>query len=367
MVRFKVSALVAAGAAVLFYLGVGWSNEGAPTEPPGPAHPPQGTSGERQLVPSTVVNDWPSNKPTATGADARADEVGSQFRSPNFVVHAPTPMMARVIASEAEFHRRALALKWLGQELPAWSKPCVVRFTVNHGASGGATTFTFGKNPAGEPVLTSASMELRDSFVQALNSTLPHEIMHTVLASHFGKQLPRWADEGIAVTAESDEEQFNHDVRVRELLNAGRGIRLRALLPMTEYPRDMIVLYAEGHSLARFLASRPAVATVLQDFPTVGTMFPITGEDRHRRLIAFVQLGTRDNTVESWSKAAKDVYGFNSIDELEEAWMTSLKQPPSRVKPKAGQAPVPTKQNAEDNRIPPARLPTEPLPVPPKP
>jgi len=368
MVRFKVSVLVATGAAVLLYLGVGWSNEGVPTDPPVPAHPPAGAARERQLVPPSVVNDRPSDPPVA-GADVQAGAVGNPFRSANFVVHAPTAMMARVIAAEAEYHRRALALKWLGRELPAWSKPCVIRLSPGLGGNGGASVFEFGKNPTGEPAVTSAAMELRGDFMQVLNSTLPHEVTHTILASHFAKPVPRWVDEGIAVLAESDEEQFNHDVRARELLNAGRGIRLRALLRLTEYPRDMIVLYAEGHSLARFLASRPAPAgvPVLKDVPVVGKLFQTAGADGHRRLIAFVQLGAQDNTAESWAKAAKDVYGFESIDELEEEWIASLRQPPRRVTPKPDRAPTQPKKDTGDNRIPPAQLPTEPLSVPPGP
>ena len=101
---------------------------------------------------------------------------------------------------------------------------------------------------------------LTGSFLQALETQLPHEVTHAVLASHFGKPLPRWADEGIAVLHETTEYQLNHDVRCRELLNAGRGIRLKVLFPLKEYPRDTIALYAQGHSVARFLLTREVKA-----------------------------------------------------------------------------------------------------------
>jgi hypothetical protein len=264
-----------------------------------------------------------------------------------------------VLASEAEYHRRALALAWLGQELPKWSNPCVIRFTQGVGGNGGATTFTYGKSRDGAPILALAGMELRGDFMTALSSTLPHEVMHTVLASHFAAQLPRWADEGIALLAESDEEQRNHDVRVRELLNAGRGVRVKVLLPMTEYPRDLLVLYAQGHSLARFLASdsAPTGAAVLKDLPRVGKLFQ-NGTDGRRRLLAFVQLGTDGNTAESWAKAASAVYGFKSLDDLEEAWLAWLAKPESAVKSRPAGSPAPRREKLGDDLIPPTGLPT---------
>ena len=106
------------------------------------------------------------------------------------------------------------------------------------------------------PVVTSQRMEIRGDAKQLLNSVLPHEVTHTVLAYHFGRAVPRWADEGGSVLSENEEERFSHDIRCRELLNAGRGIVLRTLFRMAEYPRDMIVLYAQGYSITAFLVEK---------------------------------------------------------------------------------------------------------------
>src|SRR5262249_22920508 len=157
----------------------------------------------------------------------------------------------------------------------------------------------------------------------------PHEVTHTVLASFFGRPVPRWADEGLSVLSESDDEQANHDVRVRELLNAGRGVRFKVLLRMTEYPKDMVVLYAQGHSMARFLTGTSAPVRGLEALPHVGQLFKTRGADGHRRLIAFIHWGLEKNTAESWDQAARAVYGFRSVDALEEAWLDWLKQPES--------------------------------------
>jgi hypothetical protein len=230
-------------------LGVVWSNEGGSAAPPVPSPSQLGTAGVREVPPAggsiptaaTPPDNAPSQPPTIADVP-QADGGGFPFRGPNFVVHAPTAVMARVIASEAEYHRRTLAQKWLGHELPAWSKPCVIRFTQGLGNNNGMSTFTFANAKDGEPSLASAAMDLRGDFMHALTATLPHEVTHTVLASYFARPVPRWADEGISLLSESEDEQATCDARAREILNQGRGVRLKVLLPMTEYPKDMMVL-----------------------------------------------------------------------------------------------------------------------------
>jgi hypothetical protein len=235
------------------------------------------------------------------------------YDTKNFSTEAPTPELAKKFGDMAEFYREQKALAWLGQKMPAWPRRCPLHVQVTQGSAGGATTFTFGQE-GGRPIVTSIRMEIRGEAKQLLNSVLPHEVTHTVLAHHFGRPVPRWADEGGSVLSENDEERFNHDVRCRELLNAGRGIRLRVLFRMTEYPRDMIVLYAQGYSVCDYLVKKG-------------------GNDNGGRgkLLQFLAQGMQGNSVESWNAAANRVYGFDSIDALEESWLTALKTPPTRV------------------------------------
>jgi hypothetical protein len=37
------------------------------------------------------------------------------------------------------------------------------------------------------------------------------------------------------------------------------------------------------------------------------------------------------NTVEAWNMAARQVYGFDTVDVMEEAWLAALRTPPSRT------------------------------------
>lgn len=235
------------------------------------------------------------------------------YDTANFSTEAPTAELAKKFGDMAEFYRKEKALEWTGKEMPQWPRRCPLQVQITQGSAGGATTFTFGQE-GGRSTVTSIRMEIRGDAKQLLHSVLPHEVTHTVLANYFGRPVPRWADEGGSVLSENDDERFNHNVRCRELLNAGRGIRCRVLFRMTEYPRDMIVLYAQGYSISHYLVEKGG-----------------DGKEGRLKLLQFLSTGMNGNTAESWNAAANKVYGFESVDALEEAWLASLKTPPARV------------------------------------
>ena len=62
---------------------------------------------------------------------------------------------------------------------------------------------------------------------------------------------------------ENEDECFQHDIKCREILNQGRGIRLRVLFTLTEYPRDMLVVYAQGYSICQYLVNRGGRQTLI--------------------------------------------------------------------------------------------------------
>ncbi|HVL14270.1 MAG TPA: hypothetical protein VM529_16990 [Gemmata sp.] len=242
-----------------------------------------------------------------------ATATAAHHETANFVVEAPTAELARTFGIKAEEYRKEKALEWLGREMPAWPEKCPLRVQVGMGSAGGATTFTF-SSQNGRPVVASQRMEIRGDTRQLLNSVLPHEVTHTVLAHHFGRPVPRWADEGGSVLSENDEERYQHDVRCREILNAGRAFVLRTLFRMTEYPRDMSVLYAQGYSVTAFLVEKGG-----------------GGREGRGKLLQFLGSGMQGNTTESWNESARRTYGFDSVDGMERAWLDSLRTPPSRT------------------------------------
>ena len=240
-------------------------------------------------------------------AAAAPSAAGEKFTTENFAVDAPTKELARTFGEYAEKYRQEKALDWLGYEMPRWSQRCPLKVTVTMNQTGGATTFTFGPGSDGRSQVMTREMKIFGETAQLLNSVLPHEVTHTVLAHHFGQPVPRWADEGGSVLSENDKERYEHDVRCREVLNQGRGIPVRVLFTLKEYPKDMIVVYAQGYSLCQYLIDKGG----------------------KKQFLEFVGQGMR-NDNRNWEQAVH-LYGYGSTDELQEAWIESLRTPPSRI------------------------------------
>jgi hypothetical protein len=221
--------------------------------------------------------------------------LGAAHRTQNFYVEAPTDQIARQVGQYAEHYRREKALQWLGQEMPPWAQPCPLRVTVTMNGSGGATSFAFDRGH-----ILSMDMHIEGTLDRLLASVLPHEVTHTVFAHYFRCPVPRWADEGGSVLSEDDLERARHDQMVRQILNTpGRAIPLRRLFSLRDYPRDVMVLYAEGYSVTNFLvgsSSRPA-------------------------FLAFLAQGMRGD----WDAAVRAHYRYNSVEELEQAWLQHLR------------------------------------------
>jgi len=211
----------------------------------------------------------------------------------NFVVHAANDKLAREFGEMAEYYRKLKADEWLGHEMPAWSKPCVLRVDIGPEGPSGATTFDFAQNPVDQ------KMHIRGPRERLLSSVLPHEVTHTVFAYYFRQPVPRWADEGGSVLSEDDIERGRHDQMCRQILNQGRAMRLGYLFTMMDYPSDVMMLYAEGFSVSRYLVEQSDRATFLR----------------------FVAQGMRND----WNGAAQKYYGV-SVNQLEANWIDTLKK-----------------------------------------
>jgi hypothetical protein len=221
--------------------------------------------------------------------------LGAEYQTRNFIVSAPTPQIAQTLGQWAEHYRKAKALEWLGQEMPPWPEPCPLRVTVSMNGSGGATSFAFDRGR-----ILSQDMQIEGSVDRLVASVLPHEVTHTVFAHYFRMPLPRWADEGGSVLSEDDIERARHDRLVREILQTpGRAIPLRRLFVMSQYPKDVMVLYAEGYSVTSFLVSK----------------------SNRSQFLAFIARGMRGD----WDGAAKQFYGYDSVEALEGDWMQYLR------------------------------------------
>ncbi|MFO0877285.1 MAG: hypothetical protein U0840_07905 [Gemmataceae bacterium] len=222
--------------------------------------------------------------------------LAAQYRTKNFIVEATTPEIAKHIGEWAEYHRKQKAIEWLGTEMPTWGQPCPLKVKVSYNGSGGATSFAFDRGR-----ILSMEMQIEGTLERLTYSVLPHEVTHTVLAFHFRCPVPRWADEGGSVLSEDDQERTRHDTLVRQILaTPGRMIPLRRLFALTQYPRDVMVLYAEGYSVTNYLVGRSS----------------------RQEFLNFISDGMRSG----WDQALMTHYQIRSVDELEQIWLQHLRE-----------------------------------------
>ena len=212
------------------------------------------------------------------------------FRTANFIVEAPSHVFAAEVAQIAEQYRSDLAIYWLGTPLPNWPNPCPIRVISGPTLPAQGVT-TYNPVPARD-----FQMEVVGSRQRILDSVLPHEITHTVLATYFGRPLPRWADEGICTTVEHRSERQKHETKLIEFLRSQRGIAMNQLFLMKDYPADVLPMYAQGYSVCQFLIDQ-------------------------RGPRAFIQfLGDYLNHP-SWTANIKRHYGYDSLQEFQDFWI----------------------------------------------
>lgn len=215
------------------------------------------------------------------------------YQTANFAVTADRADVAEKVGQQAEVYRRQLAIFWLGQPLPNWSRPCKVSVREGSLGAAGQTTFQFVR---GE--VLNWRMHVQGTLERILDSVLPHEINHTVFACHFRRPLPRWADEGAATLFEHRSEQLKQLALLNDVIRSqGELITLRQLLSMKDYPsghRPMLTLYAQGFALADFLVQQRG----------------------RQAFLKFIADGERSG----WEQAIRDNYDHDGIEKLEKNW-----------------------------------------------
>ena len=223
--------------------------------------------------------------------------MGARQRTDNFIIETPDPNFAQQLAQAAEKFRHDLAIEWLGKPMPNWAQPCVIEVQVGqHLGAGGATTFVFDH---GE--VFNWRMSIQGSSERLLDSVLPHEITHMIFASHFRQPLPRWADEGGATSVEHAAERNKYRQMLTQFLRTGHGIAFSQMFAMTDYPSDMMPLYAQGYSLAEYLIQ--------------------TGG--RRKYVEFLGEGLKDD---DWPGALQRHYGVKDLSTLQNTWLAWVKQ-----------------------------------------
>lgn len=224
------------------------------------------------------------------------------------VVGISTRTDAARIGEALEARRRQLCATWLGRELSAWSPKCHV--VVHASAAGyaravGPQAFaTFGASSidflAGK--VTRRRIDVRADRPGWFAAVVPHELTHLIIADQFPDGgMPHWADEGMAVLADTPLKQSLHQRDFERGRSSGNISKLGRFMSQTSYPSaDQVpVYYGQSAALVKFLVERQSPAD-------------------------FVRFLRRGADV-GYDAAVADVYGLAGLAELERAWNESLK------------------------------------------
>ncbi len=218
----------------------------------------------------------------------------ANHRTANFVVSGD---FAHEVAERCEAERERLALQFLGHKLPDWSEPASVRVSSQGGGLFGGGSTSFGFDNGRIVGITGSWVGERDKM---LGNVVPHEVMHTVLATHFGRPLPRWFDEGAAMSVESPAAQGFQREQVVNVLNTSRGTAFSRFLNAMEYPQDIGAFYSQAHSAAVWL--------ILLEGPQ-----------------EFVRFG-EISFSSGWAAGLSEVYGIRDESDYQTRWVDWLKQ-----------------------------------------
>jgi len=220
---------------------------------------------------------------------------GAKFTTANFEVqNAPTPELAKLFCETAERCRHELAVLWLGSELPDWSAKCSIRVQIGETlGAGGATTFVFNNGEVYD-----WEMNIQGSVRRVVDSVLPHEITHMILASYFRRPIPRWLDEGAATSVEHGTEKENYRQLLRQYLreDVRKGLPFNRMVALKEYPADPMPFYSQGFSVVEYLINLGG----------------------HRRLLEFAATGMESG---NWNLAVQQHYGQENLGELQLSWI----------------------------------------------
>jgi hypothetical protein len=278
--------------------------------PGGSSEPPAslalGAGGANDPAPSGDPPDARSEPPIGTANNQAGDDAAGMawetYETPNFRVFHQNARLAEAAGNAAESVRTAQAKRWASPAAQRpWTPRCdlylypngkvFARETKQPETSPGFSTM----NCKGDRVVA-RRVNLRADHPLLVTAILPHEVTHVVLADLFPiQQIPRWADEGIAVLAEPKSEQEMRAAELQEPLETGRVFNLRKLMAM-DYPQadDTSLYYAQSVSLTRFLVERGAP----------------------EKFVQFVQNSQREG-IEG---ALRGTYGIADLAELQDRW-----------------------------------------------
>jgi hypothetical protein len=213
----------------------------------------------------------------------------------------------QVLATALEVLRTDLSRKWLGDvPLPLWRPKCEIILHTSQKAylravPGGTQTIGSSLIESEHGRIVTRRIDVRGDQPGWLNAAVAHELTHVILADVFANgEVPRWADEGMAVLADTPEKQRLHLRDLRDARQQGNHWRMVELFTLAGYPDEhrQAAFYGQSASVVKFLVDRGS-------------------PEQFRR---FVQASLNDG----YDRALNDVYQFRGLRELEQHWTESV-------------------------------------------
>lgn len=186
--------------------------------------------------------------------------------TPSFRILHFDAALAERVGRAAERARRRQLLLWTGGEVEPWSPRCdiylyptmqlLVQMSGGEAKAGSAAA---APSRLQRGRMRERRMNLAGDDPFLLESTLPHEVSHVILAELLGERpVPLWANEGLAVLMESKRTRWRYEAALAEKLATGEPFTVVAILTMERYPDPeyRTLYYAQALSLTRFLLDR---------------------------------------------------------------------------------------------------------------
>jgi hypothetical protein len=223
----------------------------------------------------------------------------------NFCVCCTREQDPSSIGRACESLRKELTQKWLGGQAASetWNSRCYVvvhpttESYLREVGPGGRSTLGSSLIKTDKGHVVSRRIDLRGDVSNPLRAALPHELTHVVLADAFpGDELPRWADEGMAMLADPPDKLAGHGRDLAAAIADRRAFRIAELLTKQEYPTadGRTIFYGESISVVRYFVSRRSPA----------------------EFVRFMHLAAS----QGYDQSLRDVYSIQDVAQLEHLW-----------------------------------------------
>lgn len=255
-----------------------------------------------------------------------------EVETANFrVIYHESRELAEQAARVAEMTRAAASRKWFGEEPPSWTPKCIIFLYPNADfyarqtgkAKDSPGHSTLARDPSNLERVVKRQIDLHCDVADMLTNVLPHETTHAVLYGRFGRhELPRWADEGMAILSEPREKVERYLKKIPALRTRHELFSASELMSLHDnYPeqRRITSFYVQSISLVDYLTSQKG------------------GSQGFTRFV-------REGLESGFEAALQRHYSIRDFKDLQERW--SQESPISDASQKRGATPAPLRSVA---------------------